>query len=236
MSTLMHSCQRVPRADAYFRPSVRAQELGGPRPHLSGSDEAPPRGDPTGGPDSRNGRPRFPGDPSVEGAGSRSPAGPCLPELGALSQTLRAAADGVYAPPTNPDRLLRGLPGLLADAELHLLRGRLLVAREPQAPRGELTRVLPVGLIRPSEGPGGQAHRADVGVPFSPLGSRRHPLLFPPRPFSGPRRRCGSAPFPDLGPPLSLFCPLEVLQVRVAFLPAYRETPSPQPPKEETHS
>ena len=52
-----------------------------------------------------------------------------LLELCALSHTLLADTVGVYDPNTYNDRLLLGLKGTFAEAELHLLRGRLIAAR-----------------------------------------------------------------------------------------------------------
>ena len=45
------------------------------------------------------------------------------------------------------DRLLLGLKGTMAEAELHVLRMRLNGAIRNKAKRGELRRGLPVGLI-----------------------------------------------------------------------------------------
>src|SRR3989304_392700 len=56
-----------------------------------------------------------------------------LLELCALSHTLLADTDGVYDPNTYNDRLLLGLKGTLAEAELHLLPRRLTAAREHKA-------------------------------------------------------------------------------------------------------
>ena len=126
-----------------------------------------------------------------------------LLELCALAHTLLADADGVYDPNTYNDRLLLGLKGTLAEAELHLLRGRLLAAREHKAQRGELKLHLPVGLIHQPDGTvvfdpheGVRERLAYVFTQFSQLGSmgrllrhlRQHQLLLPHRPLCGPQR------------------------------------------------
>ena len=126
-----------------------------------------------------------------------------LLELCALSHTLLADADGVYDPLTYNDRLLLGLKGAFAEAELHLLRGRLTAAREYKAQRGELALTLPVGFIRQPDGTvaldphqGVQERLAYVFTRFSQIGSLggllrdlcAHHLLLPHRPLSGPQR------------------------------------------------
>jgi DNA invertase Pin-like site-specific DNA recombinase len=45
------------------------------------------------------------------------------------------------------DRLLLGLKGTMSEAELHVLRARLLGGVRNKAARGELRRSLPVGFV-----------------------------------------------------------------------------------------
>ena len=60
--------------------------------------------------------------------------------------TLIGDADGIYHPGLFNDRLLLGLKGTMAEAELHVLRARLNGGIRNKAARGELRRTLPVGL------------------------------------------------------------------------------------------
>jgi DNA invertase Pin-like site-specific DNA recombinase len=69
-----------------------------------------------------------------------------LLELCALSQTLILDEDGLYEPGNFNDRLLLGLKGTMSEAELHVLRARLLGGQRSKARRGELKQILPVGL------------------------------------------------------------------------------------------
>jgi DNA invertase Pin-like site-specific DNA recombinase len=57
-----------------------------------------------------------------------------LMELGALSGALLGDAEGVYDPTEDNDRLLLGLKGTLAEAELHLIRQRMQAGRGEQGP------------------------------------------------------------------------------------------------------
>jgi DNA invertase Pin-like site-specific DNA recombinase len=75
-----------------------------------------------------------------------------LLDLCALTGTLIADADGVYAPGHFNDRLLLGLKGTMSEAELHLIRARLRGGLEHKAARGELRLNLPVGLDRDEDG------------------------------------------------------------------------------------
>ena len=65
----------------------------------------------------------------------------------ALSNTLLGDSDGVYHPALYNDRLLLGLKGTMSEAELHLLRERLLEGARAKAARGELRCQLPAGYI-----------------------------------------------------------------------------------------
>jgi len=68
-----------------------------------------------------------------------------LLELCALFGTLLADLDGIYDPADYNDRLVLGLKGTLSEAELHLLKQRMLAGRLAKARRGELPLPLPAG-------------------------------------------------------------------------------------------
>jgi len=70
-----------------------------------------------------------------------------LLDLCGVTNTLIGDADGLYHPGLFNDRLLLGLKGTMAEAELHVLRARLDGGIRNKAKRGELRRGLPVGLI-----------------------------------------------------------------------------------------
>ena len=70
-----------------------------------------------------------------------------LLDLAAMTDTLVADADGVYHPRRFDDRLVLGMKGTMAEAELHILRARLDGGVRNKAARGELRRALPVGLV-----------------------------------------------------------------------------------------
>jgi DNA invertase Pin-like site-specific DNA recombinase len=69
-----------------------------------------------------------------------------LMDLCALTDTLIADGDGVYHPAEYNSRLVLGLKGTIAEAELHLIRSRLSAGRRHKAAKGELRLLLPVGL------------------------------------------------------------------------------------------
>ena len=96
-----------------------------------------------------------------------------LLDLAGVCDTLVADADGVYHPGLFNDRLVLGMKGIMAEAELHVLRARLEGAIKNKAARGELRRGLPVGLVW-GEGDG--------------------EILLPPRRGSHRRHRCGVRP------------------------------------------
>lgn len=74
-----------------------------------------------------------------------------LLEICALFDTLIADADGVYDPADFNDRLLLGLKGTMSEAELHILKARMLAGKRAKARRGELGRRVPMGYVqRPS--------------------------------------------------------------------------------------
>ncbi len=70
-----------------------------------------------------------------------------LLELAALTQTLILDEDGIYDPAHFNDRLLLGLKGTMSEAELHVLKARLLGGQRNKARRGELEMGLPIGLV-----------------------------------------------------------------------------------------
>ncbi len=71
-----------------------------------------------------------------------------LLDLCGATHTLIGDADGIYHPGLFNDRLLLGLKGTMSEAELHVLRARLLGGIRNKAARGALHRGLPVGLVR----------------------------------------------------------------------------------------
>jgi len=75
-----------------------------------------------------------------------------LLEICALFDTLIADADGVYDPANYNDRLLLGLKGTMSEAELHILKARLLEGRRAKARRGELGKPVPMGYLRRASG------------------------------------------------------------------------------------
>ena len=70
-----------------------------------------------------------------------------LLEICALTGTLICDEDGLYDPGDFNDRMLLGLKGTLAEAELHFIRDRLRGGQLSKARRGELPMILPVGLV-----------------------------------------------------------------------------------------
>lgn len=70
-----------------------------------------------------------------------------LLEICALSQSLILDEDGLYDPAHFNDRLLLGLKGTMSEAELHVLKARLIGGMLNKAQRAELAIPLPIGLI-----------------------------------------------------------------------------------------
>lgn len=70
-----------------------------------------------------------------------------LLEISALTHTLILDEDGLYDPGHYNDRLLLGLKGTMSEAELHMLKARLVGGVLSKAQRGELKMPLPVGLV-----------------------------------------------------------------------------------------
>ncbi|MBI1993152.1 MAG: recombinase family protein [Deltaproteobacteria bacterium] len=70
-----------------------------------------------------------------------------LLEICALTHTLILDEDGLYDPGHYNDRLLLGLKGTMSEAELHVLKARLVGGILNKAQRGELKMPLPAGLV-----------------------------------------------------------------------------------------
>jgi DNA invertase Pin-like site-specific DNA recombinase len=76
-----------------------------------------------------------------------------LLDLAAITDTLITDGDAVYHPGMFDDRLLLGLKGTMSEAELQMLRARMLGGLRSKAARGELRVALPIGLVwGPQEG------------------------------------------------------------------------------------
>jgi DNA invertase Pin-like site-specific DNA recombinase len=126
-----------------------------------------------------------------------------LLEICALTDTLILDEDGLYNPGHFNDRLLLGLKGTMSEAELHVLRARLIGGIRAKASRGELEMKLPIGLLHEASGkvvldPDLQVQAAlrTFFETFRRTGSatgtvrsfRDQGLLFPRRPSSGPHQ------------------------------------------------
>ena len=126
-----------------------------------------------------------------------------LLEISALTDTLILDEDGLYNPGHFNDRLLLGLKGTMSEAELHVLRARLIGGQRAKASRGELEMKLPIGLVNDANGkvvldPDLQAQAAvrTFFETFRRTGSatstvrafREQGLLFPRRVSSGPHQ------------------------------------------------
>ena len=71
-----------------------------------------------------------------------------LIELCAIFRTLLTDPDGLYDPTDHNDRLLLGLTGIMSEAELHVLRGRMRQGLLNKVRRGEVFLGPPVGYVR----------------------------------------------------------------------------------------
>lgn len=71
-----------------------------------------------------------------------------LIELCAIFGTMLADQDGLYCPTDYNDRLLLGLRGIMNEAELHILRGRMHQALLNKAKRGEIYIRAPIGYVK----------------------------------------------------------------------------------------
>jgi DNA invertase Pin-like site-specific DNA recombinase len=126
-----------------------------------------------------------------------------LLELCAFNDTLILDEDGIYNPAVFNDRLLLGLKGTMSEAELHVMRMRMIGGVLTKARRGELCPLLPIGLIYDQENsvvldPDQQVQECIrlIFSLFHRTGSayalvrhfRNKGLLFPQRPLYGPNR------------------------------------------------
>jgi DNA invertase Pin-like site-specific DNA recombinase len=75
-----------------------------------------------------------------------------LLEICALFGTLIADLDGIYDPSQYNDRLLLGLKGTMSEAELHILKQRMMQGKRNKAQRGELGFSVPIGYVRRPSG------------------------------------------------------------------------------------
>jgi DNA invertase Pin-like site-specific DNA recombinase len=75
-----------------------------------------------------------------------------LLEVCGLFGTLIGDLDGIYDPTDYNDRLLLGLKGTMSEAELHVLKQRLLAGKRAKATRGELGMQVPIGYVRRPSG------------------------------------------------------------------------------------
>jgi DNA invertase Pin-like site-specific DNA recombinase len=75
-----------------------------------------------------------------------------LLETCAIFATLIGDQDGIYDPTLYNDRLLLGLKGSMSEAELHILKQRMLDGRWAKAQRGELVVPVPRGYITTANG------------------------------------------------------------------------------------
>ena len=74
-----------------------------------------------------------------------------LLDVCALFRTLIGDADGIYDPSSYNSRLLLGLKGTMSEAELHMIKQRMVEGKNAKARRGDLKITLPVGYVtRPS--------------------------------------------------------------------------------------
>lgn len=126
-----------------------------------------------------------------------------LLEICALTGTLILDEEGIYDPAHFNDRLLLGLKGTMSEAELHLIKARLLGGVRAKARRGELRLPLPIGFVYSPEGtaildPDEQIRRSVAAVfeAFRRMGSasatakyfREHGLQFPTRLHNGAQK------------------------------------------------
>jgi DNA invertase Pin-like site-specific DNA recombinase len=70
-----------------------------------------------------------------------------LLDICAITHTLIADTEGIYDPRSYNDRLLLGLKGTMSEAELHMIKQRLVEAVRSKAQRGEYRFPLPPGYV-----------------------------------------------------------------------------------------
>lgn len=126
-----------------------------------------------------------------------------LIELCGIFRTVLADQDGIYDAGDYNDRLLLGLRGMMSEAELHVLRGRMYQAVLNKARRGDLYVWPPVGYVKLPSGefdvdPDEQAQGVIrlIFDQFDRIGTVRgvvrymveHDIKMPVRPHAGPNR------------------------------------------------
>src|SRR3989454_8369543 len=74
-----------------------------------------------------------------------------LLDICAVTRTLLADEEGLYDPRAYNDRLLLGLKGTMSEAEIHIMKQRLVEAMHSKAKRGEFCFRLPPGYERSEE-------------------------------------------------------------------------------------
>jgi DNA invertase Pin-like site-specific DNA recombinase len=126
-----------------------------------------------------------------------------LLELCAFNDTLILDEDGIYNPGVFNDRLLLGLKGTMSEAELHVIRMRMIHGVLNKARRGELCPLLPIGFVYDEQNnvvldPDQQVQQCIhlIFSLFRRAGTahalvrhfRNQGLLFPQRPLYGPHR------------------------------------------------
>ena len=124
-------------------------------------------------------------------------------EICAFNDTLILDEDGIYNPGAFNDRSLLGLKGTMSEAELHVMRMRMIGGVLTKARRGELCPLLPIGFMYDDENkvvldPDRQVQESIrlIFSLFRRTGSayalvrhfRDKGLLFPSRPLFGPNR------------------------------------------------
>lgn len=93
-----------------------------------------------------------------------------LLEICAFNDTLILDEDGIYNPGVFNDRLLLGLKGTMSEAELHVMRMRMIGGVLTKARRGELCPLLPIGFMYDDEKQGSARSRpASAGMYLSNL-------------------------------------------------------------------
>lgn len=126
-----------------------------------------------------------------------------LIELCGIFRTLLADQDGLYDPTDYNDRLLLGLRGMMSEAELHIMQGRMYQAALNKARRGDLYILPPIGYVKLPTGefaidPDEQARNV-VHLVFDAFDRRgtirgvirylvEHSVMMPVRPHSGPNK------------------------------------------------
>ena len=126
-----------------------------------------------------------------------------LIELCGIFRTLLADQDGLYDPTDYNDRLLLGLRGMMSEAELHIMQGRMYQAVLNKARRGDLYILPPIGYVKLPTGefaidPDEQAQNV-IHLVFDAFDRRgtirgvirylvEHSVKMPVRPHSGPNK------------------------------------------------